>query len=130
SPWQLYAPLADFVNDHGFPAGTFHMRNFRWKNASTLPPDRNGSKKRSIIEGIFAALPGRRFICVGDSGEHDPEIYGQLAREYPTQVRSAYTRNVTGERREGPRFQPALSALAASRWHLFMDPQELPVDEF
>jgi hypothetical protein len=126
SPWQLYEPLAEFLTAHGFPAGTFHMRHFRWKNASTLQPDRSGSKKQTVIEGIVSSLPRRRFVCVGDSGEHDPEIYGEVARRFPDQVRAIFIRNVTGEDRGNPRFGQAFARVPADRWQLFAQPEELP----
>ena len=126
SPWQLYESLAEFVSAHGFPSGTFHMRNFRWKNASTLQPDRHGAKKQAVIEGILTALPRRQFACVGDSGEHDAEIYGELARRYPEQVKAIFIRNVTGESRDSPRFAQAFANVPADRWQIFDQSEELP----
>jgi hypothetical protein len=34
SPWQLYPALAEFRRTNGFPAGTFHLKTFRWKDES------------------------------------------------------------------------------------------------
>jgi phosphatidate phosphatase APP1 len=127
SPWQLYPPLADFIAIKGFPAGTYHMRHFRWKNASTLQPDRTGAKKQAVIDGIMSSLPRRQFVCVGDSGEHDPEIYGALARRFSSQVRGIFIRNVTGEDASNPRFTQAFAGLPAERWRLFEEPSELPL---
>jgi hypothetical protein len=126
SPWQLYTPLAEFVVDHGFPAGTFHMRNFRWKNASTLESDKDGSKKLAVIEEIFMNLPQRRFVCVGDSGEHDPEVYAQLARRHPQQVQRIFIRCVAGEERRSARLLQTFRGLPDDLWQAFLDPLELP----
>jgi len=126
SPWQLYPALSEFLTEHGLPSGTFHMRKFRWKNASTLTPDHDGAKKESVVEAILAALPHRHFIMVGDSGEHDPEIYGALARRYPDQVRGLFIRNTTAEVRQSPRLQQATADIPADRWQLFDRPEELP----
>jgi len=128
SPWQLYVPLAEFVAGHDFPVGTFHMRHFRWKNASTLKSDRDGSKKQRVIEEIFATLPRRKFICVGDSGEHDPEIYAALARRYPEQVRAIFIRCVTGEAPRSERLLRTFAGLPDSLWQGFLEPDELPPD--
>ena len=81
SPWQLYEPLRDFCRAEGFPRGTFHLKLFRLTDSSVL--NLLGSQegfKTGAIEEILAALPGRRFVLVGDSGEQDPEIYGRIAR--------------------------------------------------
>lgn len=126
SPWQLYTPLAEFVLDHGFPAGTFHMRNFRWKNASTLESDKDGSKKLAVIAEIFANLPQRRFICVGDSGEHDPEVYAELARRHPQQVARIVIRCVAGEERRSARLLRTFAGLPETMWQAFVEPDELP----
>lgn len=126
SPWQLYTPLAEFVVDHGFPAGTFHMRNFRWKNASTLESDKDGSKKLAVIAEIFANLPQRRFVCVGDSGEHDPEVYAELARRHPQQVERIFIRCVAGEERRSARLLQTFRGLPDDLWQGFLEPAELP----
>src|SRR5437867_4059703 len=34
SPWQLYDPISAFLQENGFPQGTFHMKNFRLKDSS------------------------------------------------------------------------------------------------
>ena len=34
SPWQLFAPLEGFVRSNGFPAGSFNLKSFRWKDRS------------------------------------------------------------------------------------------------
>jgi hypothetical protein len=128
SPWQLFTPIGDFLAAHGFPAGTFHMRHFRWKNASTLKRDRDGSKKLAVIEEILTALPHRRFVFVGDSGEHDPEIYGELARRYSKQVRAIFIRNMTGEDATSDRLQRAFADVPVESWQLFDDAQQLPLD--
>ena len=128
SPWQLFTPLAEFVSEHGFPAGTFHMRNFRWKNASTMESDKDGSKKLAVIAEIFANLPQRQFICVGDSGEHDPEVYGELARRHPGQVKAIFIRCVNGAERRSERLARAFDGLPDSMWQGFEEPAELPVD--
>jgi phosphatidate phosphatase APP1 len=36
-----------------------------------------------------------RFVLIGDSGQQDPEIYREVAREFPGRVVAAYIRNVT-----------------------------------
>ena len=45
----------------------------------------------------MTSYPNRQFILIGDSGEHDPEIYGWAAGTFPNQVKEIYIRNVTHE---------------------------------
>ena len=81
SPWQLYAPLAAFLEAACYPSGSVHLKGFRWADTSLLDLFSSAEKtKRQAIEPILALFPHRRFILVGDSGERDPEIYAALAR--------------------------------------------------
>lgn len=127
SPWQLYAPLGEFVAAEGFPAGTWHLKHFRLKDETALdlfsaPED----YKPRHLRPLLSRFPGRRFVCVGDSGEKDPEIYGQLAREFPAQVRLICIRDVTGEAPDSPRYAAAFAEVPRERWMIFTEASELP----
>jgi hypothetical protein len=43
---------------------------------------------------LYDDLP---FVLIGDSGQRDPEIYGQVVREHPGRVLAIYIRNVSRE---------------------------------
>jgi len=84
SPWQLYQPLHNFLTDNGFPAGSFHLRLFRWKDSTFFNFFKSSRDyKIKTIQSLIDCCLGRRFILVGDSGENDPEIYASIARQYP-----------------------------------------------
>ena len=127
SPWQLYIPLAEFIGKGGFPAGTFHMKDFRVKDSTVLAllgdPE---AFKLKLIRPLFQQFPQRRFLLVGDSGEKDPEIYGQIAREFPKQVRGIFIRDVTDENRVSERYKKAFREVSDSSWVVFKAPHELP----
>jgi phosphatidate phosphatase APP1 len=126
SPWQLYGPLADFMRANGFPAGTFHLKNFRWADESFLKLFQSPEQyKFSVIEPLLMRFPQRRFILVGDSGEQDPEIYGVLARRYPHQIERIFIRDVTEEPTAAARYRIAFKDLPVNRWKVFRKPQEL-----
>ena len=84
SPWQLFPPLRDFFDDAGLPNGSFHLRSFRLKDESFFNLFKSSrATKPSVIEALLARFPDRAFILIGDSGEADPEIYGDIARRHP-----------------------------------------------
>ena len=57
---------------------------------------------------------------IGDSGEADPEIYGDIARRHPDQVRAILIRNVTAESANDSRYvDGAFKALSPDLWLLF-----------
>lgn len=126
SPWQLYEPLAEFTATNSFPAGSWHMKQFRVKDSSFLallnsPED----YKPGVIEPLLRQFPQRRFILVGDSGERDPEIYGALARKFPEQVHRIFIRDVTSEDAKAARYESAFKDVPRERWHIFREPKEI-----
>jgi phosphatidate phosphatase APP1 len=126
SPWQLYPCLAEFIHENGFPPGTFHMKNFRMKDSSfwALFGDPIDYKLR-ILMPLIDQSPHRQFILIGDSGEKDPEVYGELARTYPEQVKAILIRNVSGEQSDSRRFIGAFRNVSESKWQLFEEPGEI-----
>lgn len=126
SPWQLYEPLAAFVASNGFPAGTFALKEFRWKNRTFFSLFASPEKyKPGVIEPLLKQFPKRKFILIGDSGERDPEIYGALARKFPEQIIRIYIRDVTNEAADSDRYQKAFDTVPRDSWRLFRNPAEL-----
>lgn len=126
SPWQLYPSLQSFLVDEGFPKGSFTMRHFRLKDSSFLDFLSSAEAyKVTTIDELLQRFPARRFILVGDSGEKDPEVYGEIARRFPDQIEAIFIRNVTEETADSPRFQSAFKSVPTKRWKLFAEPTEL-----
>jgi hypothetical protein len=127
SPWQLYAPLAAFVHSNGFPAGTFHLKTFRWKDRSFLSLFSDPEKhKASVIEPLLKRFPNRRFILIGDSGERDPEIYAALAQKFPRQIERIYVRDVSAGPASAERYAVTFRELSPQIWRVFRHAAELP----
>jgi phosphatidate phosphatase APP1 len=126
SPWQLYGPLDAFVSDAGLPDGTFHLKQFRLKDASAIEMfSSQQESKLAAIKPLLAAFPERDFILIGDSGEQDPEIYGRLAREHADQIIGVFIRNVTSEESDNERFSKAFRSVPRDHWTLFEDVSQI-----
>lgn len=126
SPWQLYLPLSGFLQSNGFPAGTFHLKEFRVKDRSALALFESPARyKTAVIEPLLRQFPKRQFVLVGDSGEKDPEVYGALVRKFPDQVRCIFIRDVTAESAQAPRYQKAFADVPSNVWQIFKDPREI-----
>ena len=55
----------------------------------------SGRETKAVrLHEILDLHPDLRFVLLGDSGEHDPEIYADLVREYPDRVIAVYIREV------------------------------------
>jgi phosphatidate phosphatase APP1 len=94
SPWNIYDVLEDFLNVHGVPEGPLFLKDW---SPSVLGKHR--THKLGIIRTLLQTYPDLPFVLIGDSGEEDPEIYLQAAREHPERIRAIYIRDVTaGER--------------------------------
>jgi hypothetical protein len=127
SPWQLYPELKKFMDSRGFPKGSFALKDFRVKDRTFFNLFSSPEKgKKPAIESIITRFPDRQFILVGDSGERDPEIYGDAARRFPRQVVRIFIRNVPDSDVSADRFDHAFKGLEKSRWFVFDDPAELP----
>ena len=122
SPLQLHAPIVEFIASAGFPRGSVHLRETTsFARVLSGSADSQGHK-RVAIGRLLTDFPQRRFVLVGDSGEHDPEIYAELARRHPEQIVAIGIRNVTAEPRSAPRYARTFAGIDAARWEVFDDP--------
>jgi len=86
SPWNLYVPLAEYLELQALPEGPLFLRNFGLR----MPRDH----KCVAISALLAAYPKLPFILIGDSGESDPEVYRDIVRRHPDRIRVIYIRSV------------------------------------
>ncbi len=96
SPWQLYPSLKPFIVKH-YPKGTITLRYFRLKDSSFLKFFRSSQAyKIEKITAIIKRYPKHRFILIGDSGEHDPQIYANIYKRFPHNIQAIWIRYVKG----------------------------------
>ncbi|MBI2487185.1 MAG: DUF2183 domain-containing protein [Deltaproteobacteria bacterium] len=126
SPWQLYAPLSMFMESAGFPNGSMKLRNLRFEVNTILAflsaPD---TFKKTAIKDIIERSPMRQFILVGDSGEHDPEIYADLYRRYHKQILHIFIRDLTGKGGHSKRYHTVFKDIPESKLTVFQEATEL-----
>jgi phosphatidate phosphatase APP1 len=100
SEWNLYDLLVNFMEFHDIPKGPLLLQD----KGTGLDQGKFETKKedykiRKIIH-ILDSYPESKFICIGDSGQHDPETYLQLVKDYPGRILGIYIRDVTPDRRD------------------------------
>ena len=122
SPWQLYQPLEAFREAHGFPPGPWHMKHVRLKSPGTIAAlfRRQHGHKLDGIRPLLARWPRRPFVLVGDSADRDPEIYAQVATEFPGRVRRVLIRDVDGTAEA--RCAAAFRDTPGTAWEIFTEP--------
>lgn len=94
-PWSIYEMLDKFFNLHGIPVGPIlFLREWGLTFQRPLPRQAQDHKLELIRKmlSLYSDLP---FVLIGDSGQHDPEIYTQIVREHPGRVLAIYIRNVS-----------------------------------
>lgn len=124
SPWQLYAPLAAFWQEAGLPAGSFHLRRLDEGPLRETRWDERSHKQR-VIRRLLEIFPRRQFVFVGDTADHDPEIYGAICRDFPQQVRLVLLHEVSGAGGARERLQAALRGVPDGRVVVYRDAAEL-----
>jgi len=127
SPWQLFPDLYGMFEQHGFPEGDWHLNRLRIKDRSLSHFLRSAERtKPPTIAGIMEHWPQRQFILVGDSGQKDPEAYGEIARTLCGRVKHIYIRSVREEDDpESERFAEAFRDLPDTDWTLFKEASEI-----
>ena len=99
SPWNMYDMLEDFFRINGLPKGPILLRDIGM-TASRFIKGKHSRHKLEKIRRIMAYNPNLSFILIGDSGQHDPEIYRQVTEEFPGRVKAIYIRDVTSQERK------------------------------
>lgn len=87
SGWNMYDLLHDFLDLNDFPAGPLLLRDLGL-DAGT---ERHKAETLRALLKRFDPLPA---VLVGDSGQHDAQIYAALAREHPGRIKAIYIRDV------------------------------------
>lgn len=95
APWGIYDMLSEFFVMHRIPIGpVLFLRE--WGLSWTSPlPRRAEDHKRELIERMLTLYHDLPFVLIGDSGQHDPEVYAGIVAAHPGRVAAVYIRNVS-----------------------------------
>jgi phosphatidate phosphatase APP1 len=94
SPWNLYDLITEFLSLQGIPDGPVLLRD--WDvGLSMLQGSRHSAYKEPLIREILETYPALPFILIGDTSQHDPEIYRAIVHAYPGRILAIYIRNVS-----------------------------------
>lgn len=134
SPYNLYPFLRTFRNKH-FPPGPLILREASWMNiAGFLACLTQGTQryKAARLETIHRCFPHRKFLCIGDSTQTDPESYAELYKKHPGWIAAIWIRRVrdlAGLGQEGKvgdeRFERVFLGVPREVWRVFDEPSEL-----
>ncbi|MEN2280970.1 phosphatase domain-containing protein [Algoriphagus sp. SE2] len=93
SDWSLFDLIRDFMLFRNIPLGPtllkdkhINLKNI-WKSGGG-----NHDHKLEKILFLFELYPKMKFFLIGDSGQHDPEIYANVIKKYPDRVQAVFIR--------------------------------------
>jgi phosphatidate phosphatase APP1 len=115
SPWNLYAPLVEYLAVQGLPKVPLILRDFGLRS--------NKNHKTLAIEEILSTYPKLGFVLSGDSGEQDPEIYSEIVRRYPERIRAIYIRSVNPDPKRIAAIERLVSEVAKTGCQLVLAPE-------
>ena len=97
--WKLYDLIVRFKALNGIPRGPMFMDDWgldetRWFKSS------HGAHKIRSIDTIMETYPDLDFILVGDSGQHDAEIYTEMVRKHGARIKAIWIRDVSDAARD------------------------------
>ena len=99
SPWNLYEVLHDYMNITGIPHGPMFLQDWGI-DEDTLILASHTEHKLAQIATLVEYYPALKFVLIGDSGQHDPEIYLRVIQMNPGRILAAFIRDVTPDLRD------------------------------
>lgn len=99
SPWNFYDLFEHFLALHDIPAGTLLLTDLGIDERKLVRPAHRDHKGESLRR-VLSDFPDVPVVLIGDSGQCDPEIYAELAREQPDRIAAIYIRDITAAARD------------------------------
>lgn len=102
-PWNLYDMLIQFLGVRGFPRGPIFLTD--WRPGAPVPEtELEGEEeklsvrhKRARIRRILDSYPDLQFVLIGDSGEHDVQVYQEFLESDGDRIKVAFIRDVEAD---------------------------------
>ena len=119
SPWNIYDVISEFMELQNIPKGPLLLRD--WDiSLSALAASRHFDHKLAAIRNVMQLYPDLAFVLIGDTSQHDPEIYSRVVNEFPDRVLGIYIRDVTRNAARSASVNALAEAVRASRSTLVM----------
>ena len=98
-PWNLYDLIHDYLDITGIPHGPIFLQDWGLDQETLITRPHETHKLREI-QSLLDYYPTLSFVLIGDSGQHDPEIYLRAIQANPGRVTLAIIRDVTHDVRD------------------------------
>lgn len=116
-PWAIYELLEAFFQLNRIPVGPILFLR-EWGISWRRPwPRRAEDHKRDLINRMLKLFDDLPCVLIGDSGQHDPEIYADIVKAYPHRIVAIYIRQVGSD----PQREEAIRKLQRELEHTSCD---------
>lgn len=92
-PWNVAPAIQAFLARHGYPPGPLLLTDWGPTLEGWFRSGR--AHKRTQLQRLLTEFPQVSWILIGDDGQHDPEMYGEVADATPDRVRAIAIRELT-----------------------------------
>lgn len=123
--WSMYPVLTKFLQARGFPRGPLFLTD--WGPTDRYVTRSGAEHKRSAIRRLLEGYPDLRFVCIGDSGQGDPDVYLEAAEAFPGRIAAVLIVDVgahMAERADTLRSRSLELQAAGLQFHLVRDSYE------
>ena len=95
SDWNLFDLIQDFMKYRNIPIGPILLKD-RHLSLKNIWKSGGGSHehKEEKIAFLMNFYPELNFVLIGDSGQHDPEIYAEIIGKFKHRVVAVYIRQI------------------------------------
>jgi phosphatidate phosphatase APP1 len=101
SDWSLFDLIRDFLRFRKIPEGPILLKDQHINLKNIWKSGVGGhDHKFEKIRLLFSMFPATKWILIGDSGQHDPEIYHEISKEFPSRVLAVFIREVNPSKQE------------------------------
>ena len=91
--WNVAPAVRRFLRRHGYPQGPLLLTEWGPTNTGWF---RSGQEhKRAELRRLMSEFPELRWVLVGDDGQHDPQIYSEIAEEHADRVLAIAVRELS-----------------------------------
>ena len=101
SPWNMHALLEGVFARAGLVKSPLFLRDLGISEVQ-LVSSTHGEHKGSVIDRLLAANPDLPFWLVGDTGQHDAEVYADAVARHPGRIARVTLRRAGRAALDGP----------------------------
>ena len=88
---NLFGLLSYFIRNMKLPEGPLFLTSYL-RMHQLIDPKKSTTHKKSAIRKIIQNSPGKSYLLLGDDTQSDMDVYADIVREFPEQIKKVYIR--------------------------------------